>query len=61
MAEHVVSRTFDTEKVVLNLHTGEYHGLDPIAACMFELLREHGSIPAVATVVAASSAGRSAR
>jgi hypothetical protein len=50
--EHVVSRAFDAETVVLNLHTGEYHGLNPTAARMFELLREHGSVPVVADLVA---------
>jgi Coenzyme PQQ synthesis protein D (PqqD) len=50
--KHVVARAFDTETIVLNLHTGEYHGLNPTAARMFDLLRQHGSISAVASVVA---------
>lgn len=51
--EHVVSRAFEAETVVLNLRTGAYHGLNPTAALMFDLLREHRSITAVAGVVAA--------
>jgi hypothetical protein len=57
--EHVVSRAFDVETVVLNLHTGTYHGLNATAARMFELLREHGSVPTVAEVLAGEF-GRSA-
>jgi hypothetical protein len=37
--DHVVSRAFDAETVVLNLHTGEYHGFNVTAAArMFALL-----------------------
>jgi Coenzyme PQQ synthesis protein D (PqqD) len=50
--KHVVARAFDTETIVLNLKTGEYHGLNQTAARMFELLRQHGSVPAVASMVA---------
>jgi hypothetical protein len=50
--KHVVSRAFDTETIVLNLKTGEYHGLNPTATRMFDLLREHGSIATVSSVVA---------
>ena len=38
--EHVVTRTFEGELVALNLQSGEYHGLNPVAARMFEALRE---------------------
>ena len=37
--EHVVTRDFDRELVVLNLQSGEYHGLNPVGARMFEGLR----------------------
>jgi hypothetical protein len=37
--EHVVTRSFDEELVVLNLESGEYHGLNPVGAKMFEGLR----------------------
>lgn len=36
--EHVVHRAFALETVVLNLQTGKYHGLNPTAGRMFELL-----------------------
>src|ERR671938_504612 len=32
--EHVVYRDFDDETVVLNLDSGQYHGLNPTAAAM---------------------------
>ncbi len=50
--DHVVQRAFESETVVLNLHTGEYHGLNHTAARMLEALREHGSVPATAEVIA---------
>lgn len=36
--DHVVHRPFASETVVLNLKTGRYHGLNPTAGRMFELL-----------------------
>jgi hypothetical protein len=50
--EHVVSRAFELETVVLNLRTGAYHGLNLTAARMFELLRQHGSVPPAADAAA---------
>ncbi len=47
--EHVVSRAFDRETVVLNIRTGAYHGLNPVAARMVEALRE---VPTPAAAVA---------
>lgn len=38
--DHVVTRAFENELVALNLQSGEYHGLNPVAARMFETLRE---------------------
>ena len=35
---HVVFRTFPHETVVLNLDTGKYHGLNPTAGRMLEVL-----------------------
>ena len=40
MPEHVVHRAFALETVVLNLRTGKYHGLNPSAGRMFELLEK---------------------
>jgi hypothetical protein len=36
--EHVVYRDFPGETVILNLHSGEYHGLNRTAAQMLEQL-----------------------
>jgi hypothetical protein len=36
--EHVVQRDFEGETVALNLRTGTYHGLNPTAARMLEVL-----------------------
>jgi hypothetical protein len=53
--DHVVSRVFDAETVALNLRTGQYHGLNPTAGRMLELLRETGSPARVAGTVAEES------
>src|SRR5271154_6423583 len=36
--QHVVHRSFVAETVVLNLRTGQYHGLNPTAGRMLEAL-----------------------
>jgi hypothetical protein len=38
--DHVAVREFDEESVALNLHSGSYHGLNAVAARMFERLGE---------------------
>ncbi len=38
MPQHVVRRGFVNETVVLNLNTGQYHGLNPTAGRMLEML-----------------------
>lgn len=50
--EHVVHRTFPTETVVLNLRTGKYHGLNPTAGRMLELLGDHGEVDPTAKLLA---------
>ena len=50
--DHVVYRKFPAETVVLNLQTGKYHGLNPTAARMLEVLAEHGSVDRTAEVLA---------
>ena len=50
--QHVVFRTFVEETVVLNLESGRYHGLNPTAGRMLELLGELGDVDAVAARVA---------
>jgi PqqD family protein of HPr-rel-A system len=38
LPQHVVYRSFVAETVVLNLRTGQYHGLNPVAGRMLEAL-----------------------
>ncbi len=38
--EHVVSRSFAEQTVLLNLESGNYHGLNPIAVRMIEASKE---------------------
>jgi hypothetical protein len=49
---HVVFRAFVEETVVLNLESGRYHGLNPTAGRMLELLSELGDVGAVAARIA---------
>lgn len=37
--DHVVFRVFAAETVVLNINTGQYHGLNPVAGRMLETLQ----------------------
>jgi hypothetical protein len=50
--DHVVYRSFPGETVALNLTTGKYHGLNPVAGRMIEMLSETGSIEKAAAVLA---------
>jgi hypothetical protein len=38
--DHVVERSFGSESVALNLQSAQYHGLNGVAARMFESLRD---------------------
>jgi hypothetical protein len=51
--EHVVHRTFGEQTVLLNLQTGQYHGLNRTGRRMFELIEENGSLDGVASTLAA--------
>jgi hypothetical protein len=51
--DHVVSRSFGSETVVLNLATGQYHGLNETAGRMLEVLSEVGEVGKAATVISA--------
>lgn len=44
LPEHVVFRRFPAETVLLNLQTGQYHGLNPTGGRMLEVLGEVGTI-----------------
>jgi hypothetical protein len=50
--EHVIYRAFQSETVLLNLKTGQYHGLNATGGRMLELLRETGSTEATAERIA---------
>ena len=49
--EHVVHRDFEEETVVLNLETGQYHGLNVTARRMLAALVEAGSIAVAAAAL----------
>jgi hypothetical protein len=50
--DHVVFRSFAAETVVLNLETGQYHGLNPTGGRMLELLGRAASVAAAAVALA---------
>jgi hypothetical protein len=52
LPQHVVYRTFPAETVVLNLETGKYHGLNPTAGRMLEILERAGTVLEAASAVA---------
>ena len=50
--QHVVHRHFPAQTVVLNLHTGRYHGLNPTGGRMLDALGEAPTVAAAARIVA---------
>jgi hypothetical protein len=50
--DHVVFRPFPGETVALNLQTGKYHGLNPVAGRMVELLALNGDLETTAGLLA---------
>jgi hypothetical protein len=52
LPQHVVYRSFPAETVILNLHTGKYHGLNATAGRMLEELERASSVRAAAAVLA---------
>jgi hypothetical protein len=50
--QHVVYRTFPSETVVLNLHTGRYHGLNTTAGRMLDVLEAAGTVREAAGTLA---------
>ncbi|MGO9759963.1 MAG: PqqD family protein [Solirubrobacteraceae bacterium] len=54
MPQHVVYRSFPSETVVLNLHTGKYHGLNATAGRMLDAL---GKAPCVRDAAEAVAQG----
>jgi hypothetical protein len=49
---HVVHRSFVAETVILNLETGKYHGLNPTAGRMLDVLDDAPSVRAAAQQIA---------
>jgi Coenzyme PQQ synthesis protein D (PqqD) len=52
LPDHVVHRSFGSETVVLNLKTGKYHGLNPTAGRMLDVLADAPSVSEAATALA---------
>jgi hypothetical protein len=50
--DHVVFRDMAQETVLLNIRTGRYHGIDPIGARFFEVMRTGDPLARVAAVLA---------
>jgi hypothetical protein len=55
ISDGVAHRHFPEELVVVNLRTGQYHGLNETAGRMLEALEEMGTVGAAAGVVAEES------
>jgi hypothetical protein len=52
LSENVVFRSFGNETILLNLTTGQYHGLKGTGGRMLELLHETGDLDGVAAQIA---------
>jgi hypothetical protein len=52
--QNVVYRSFPTETVVLNLETGRYHGLNPMAGRMLDEMEHAASVRVAAATLAAT-------
>ena len=54
MPDHVVHRAFEAETLLLNLDSGQYHGLNKTGGRFLELLKESdGDVSAAAATLAA--------
>ena len=51
--EHVIYRSFEAETVLLNLQTGQYHGVNATGGRMLELIDQIGSVRQAAIHLAA--------
>ncbi len=49
----VVFRALAQETVLLNMRTGQYHGLDPIGARFFEVMRDSSNVSTACDALAA--------
>lgn len=52
LPQHVVHRGFVAETVVLNLHTGKYHGLNPVGGRMLEVVNEAPTVREASELIA---------
>lgn len=52
LPEHVVHRKFAAETVLLNLETGQYHGVNPTGGRMLEVLEQAGTVGEAAAQLA---------
>jgi hypothetical protein len=50
--DHVVFRDMAQETVLLNIRTGRYHGIDPVGARFFEVMRSGDPLARVAARLA---------
>ena len=50
--EHVVHRSFANETIILNLETGQYHGLNATAATMFDAVKSAETMSDAVEVIA---------
>ena len=50
----VVFRSLAEETVLLNIKTGQYHGVDPVGAQFFEAMREAANVAAACDSLAAT-------
>ena len=53
LPRHVVHRPFPTETVILNLETGQYHGVNPTGGRMLAVLLERREVRFAAEALAA--------
>lgn len=53
LPQHVVHRAFVAETIILNLSTGQYHGLNPTAGRMLEAVDSSPTVAATVPVLAA--------
>ena len=52
LPSHVVHRSFVAETVLLNLETGNYHGLNPVGGVMLETVNQAPTVRQAAELVA---------
>jgi hypothetical protein len=60
LSDHVVTRSFAADMVMLDVNTGRHYGLDPIGGRMLDALLGHGSIGAAAGALSAAGWGAEA-